>query len=186
MHAQHGPMLRGRVWKFGDNIDTDIITPGDTTHFGLGDADEIRALKEHAFRAIRPGFHTLVRPGDFLVAGKNFGLGSHREPANTALVALGFSAVIAESIARLFFRNSVAIGFHAIQLPGITGMVEEGDELELDFERCRLRNLTNGKAAAIEPYSELLRKIIAAGGILEVLKARIAADRAAGRFAADR
>jgi 3-isopropylmalate/(R)-2-methylmalate dehydratase small subunit len=104
-------------------------------------------------------------------------LGSHREPANTALVNLGFVAVIAESIARLFFRNSVEIGFHALQVPGITQMVEEGDELKIDMENWRLDNLTNGKQAAIEPYSDLVQRIIAAGGILEVLKARIETDR---------
>lgn len=176
-------VLLGRVWKFGDNIDTDVITPGDTTHFGLGDAEEIRILKENAFRAIRPNFHKLVLPGDILVAGRNFGVGSHREPANTALVSLGFSAVIAESIARLFFRNSVAIGFHAIQVPGITAMVEEGDELKIDLERWRLQNLTNGKEVVIEPYSELVQGIIDSGGILKVLRARIDADRKQGKFA---
>ncbi len=181
IHARTRVLL-GRVWKFGDNIDTDVITPGDTTHFGLGDAEEIRILKENAFRAIRPGLYKLVRPGDILVAGRNFGLGSHREPANTALVSMGFSAVIAESIARLFFRNSIAIGFHALQVPGITAMVEEGDELKIDFERWRLQNLTNGKEAPIEPYSELVQGIMESGGILEVLKARIEADRKRGKF----
>jgi 3-isopropylmalate/(R)-2-methylmalate dehydratase small subunit len=173
---KRGDLLRGRVWKFGDDVDTDVITPGDTTHFGLADAEEVRILKEHAFRALRPGLHKLVRPGDILVAGRNFGLGSHREPATTVLIALGFSAVIAESIARLFFRNSVAMGLHAIQLPGITQLVEESDELQIDFEGWRLQNLTNGRTAAIQPYSDLVKNIIAAGGILEVLKARIASD----------
>lgn len=183
IHAQRSRVLVGRVWKFGDNIDTDVITPADTTCFGLGDAEEIRILKENAFRSIRPGFYRLVRPGDILVAGRNFGLGSHREQANTALVSLGFSVVIAESIARIFFRNSVAIGFHAIQVPGITTMVEEGDELKVDLERWRLQNLTNGKETAIEPYSELVQRIIESGGIVEVLKARIEADRKQGKFA---
>jgi 3-isopropylmalate/(R)-2-methylmalate dehydratase small subunit len=173
-----GPVLRGRVWKLGDDIDTDVITPGDTTHFGLADAEEVRQLKEHAFRAVRPGLHQLVRPGDILVAGRNFGLGSHREPATTVLIELGFSALIAESIARLYFRNSVAMGFHAIQFPGITQLVEEGDELEVDLEHWQLRNLSSGKAAAMRPYSDLVKNIIVAGGIIEVLKARLAAERA--------
>jgi 3-isopropylmalate/(R)-2-methylmalate dehydratase small subunit len=169
-------VFTGRVWKFGDNIDTDLITPADTTSFGLGDEEERRILRENAFRSIRTAFHTQVRPGDILVAGQNFGLGSHREPANTALVSLGFVAVIAESVARLFFRNSVAIGFHALQVPGITGMVEEGDTLEVDMTTWTIRNLANGKTASIEPYSELVQRIIEAGGILRVLKARVEAD----------
>lgn len=175
-HTKPLTVFTGRVWKFGDNIDTDLITPADTTSFGLGDEEERRILRENAFRSIRPAFHTQVRPGDILVAGKNFGLGSHREPANTALVSLGFVAVIAESIARLFFRNSVAIGFHALQVPGITQMVEEGDELQVDMNTWTIRNLTNGKTAPIEPYSELIQRIIEAGGILRVLRARVEAD----------
>lgn len=175
-HPAPAPVLTGRVWKFGDNIDTDIITPADTISFGLGDAAERQQVLENAFRAVRPGFHALVKPGDILVAGRNFGLGSHREPANTALVNLGFAAVIAESIARLFFRNSVAIGFHALELPGITAMVEEGDELTIDLTAWTVRNLTSGKTARLEPYSELVQRIIQSGGILEVLKARVAAD----------
>ena len=177
-------VMTGRVWKFGDNIDTDIIAPGDTISFGLGDEEERRVVKENAFRAVRPAFYKQVRQGDILVAGRNFGLGSHREPANTVLVNLGFAAVIAESIARLFFRNAVAIGFHALEVPGITGMVEEGDELKIDVERGQLVNLTSGKEAAIEPYSELIRGIINAGGILEVLKARVESDRRQGKFRA--
>lgn len=176
-------VIKGKVWKFGDNIDTDIITPADTTSFGLGDAEEIQLLKENAFRSLHPAFYKRVKPGDFLVAGRNFGLGSHREQANTVLVTLGFAAVIAESIARLFFRNSVAIGFHALQVPGITTLVEEGDELRIDLERWRLQNLTNGKETAIEPYSDLVRQIIESGGIVEVLKARVEADRRQGKFA---
>src|SRR3954447_6790718 len=108
-------IIRGRVWVFGHNVDTDIIAPGDTISFGLGDAAEEEDVKRNAFRNVRPGLYKEIRQGDILVAGRNFGLGSHREPANKALVSLGFRAVIAESIARLFLRNSVAIGFHVFQ-----------------------------------------------------------------------
>lgn len=97
-HPKANRVIVGRVWKFGDNIDTDIIAPGDTISFGLSDEEERRIVMENAFRSLRPGLHKLVQPGDILVAGRNFGLGSHREPANTALVNLGFAAVIAESI----------------------------------------------------------------------------------------
>jgi 3-isopropylmalate dehydratase small subunit len=170
-------IYRGRVWLFGDNIDTDVITPADTTSFGLDDPEEHRILVENAFRAVRERFHTQVQPGDILVAGRNFGLGSHREPANRALQMLGFSVVIAESIARLFFRNAVAIGQHTLQVPGITQLVREGDELEVDLSSGRIRNLTNGAETTFAPYSPLVSDVIDAGGIIEVLKRRLAEEQ---------
>ena len=106
--------IRGRAWVFGDNIDTDIIAPGELISFGLGDAAEEDVIRKNAFRAVRPGLYKEVKVGDVLIAGRNFGLGSHREPANKALYTLGFRAVVAESMARLFFRNAVAIGIAAI------------------------------------------------------------------------
>jgi 3-isopropylmalate/(R)-2-methylmalate dehydratase small subunit len=159
--------VRGRAWVFGDNIDTDIIAPGNTISFGLGDSAEEDDVKRNAFKAVRPEFYKSVREGDILVAGRNFGLGSHREPANRALHTLGFRAVIVESIARLFFRNSVAIGFHVLEMPGITRLVAEGDELDVDFAEARLRNVTRGTTTPFEAYSPLVRRIIDHGGILE-------------------
>ncbi|MEO8752746.1 MAG: 3-isopropylmalate dehydratase small subunit [Casimicrobiaceae bacterium] len=170
--------IRGRAFVFGDNIDTDIIAPGNTISFGLGDALEDSDVKRNAFRAVRPDLYKTVREGDVLVAGRNFGLGSHREPANKALVSMGFRAVIAESVARLFFRNAVAIGFHVFQVPGILQFVREADELDIDIEGAQLRNVTQGTQLALEPYSPLIRRIIDHGGILEVMKSRLAAERA--------
>lgn len=172
--ANSSRILRGRVWKFGDNIDTDIIAPADTISFGLGDASEQRMVLEAAFRDVREKLYEHVQPGDILVAGRNFGLGSHREPANKVLVSLGFSAVLADSIARLFFRNSVAIGFHSFQVPGITAFVEEGETLEIDMMGWKVRNLDRGTELRIDPYSELVQTIIESGGIIEVMKQRIA------------
>ncbi|MBV7484626.1 3-isopropylmalate dehydratase [Bordetella sp. BOR01] len=171
--------IHGRAWVFGDNIDTDIIAPADTISFGLGDATEDTDVKVNAFRAIRPGFHKQVHAGDILVAGKNFGLGSHREPANKALVSLGFRAVIAESVARLFFRNAVAIGFYVFQVPGILDAVQEGDELDIDIEGSRLLNVTQNTGLALEQFSPLVRNIIDQGGILEALKSRLETSRKA-------
>src|SRR6187431_496723 len=164
--------IEGRAFVFGNNIDTDIIAPGNTISFGLGDALEQDDVKRHAFQAVRPDLYKEVKVGDILVAGRNFGLGSHREPANKALETLGFRAVIAESIARLFFRNSVAIGFHAFQVPGILGMVSDGDELTIDLTVPVLRNRTRGTEIPLEPYSPLIRRIIEEGGILEVMRSR--------------
>jgi 3-isopropylmalate/(R)-2-methylmalate dehydratase small subunit len=167
--------IRGRAWVFGDNIDTDIIAPGELISFGLGDAAEENEIRKNAFRAVRPGLYKDVKVGDVLIAGRNFGLGSHREPANKALYTLGFRAVIAESMARLFFRNAVAIGFHVFQVPGIRELVREGDELEIDPDGAMLRNVTRGTQQPLEPYSPLIRNIIEQGGILEVVKSRLAA-----------
>lgn len=167
--------IRGRAWVFGDNIDTDIIAPGELISFGLGDAAEENEIRKNAFRAVRPGLYKEVKVGDVLIAGRNFGLGSHREPANKALYSLGFRAVIAESMARLFFRNAVAIGFHVFQVPNIRELVREGDELEIDPDGAMLRNLTRKAQQPLEPYSPLIRNIIEQGGILEVVKSRLAA-----------
>lgn len=169
-------IIRGRTWVFGDNIDTDIIAPGETISFGLGDASEEEDVKRNAFRAVRTRFHEQVKPGDILIAGKNFGLGSHREPANRALVTLGFQAVLAESIARLFFRNAVAIGFHVFQVPGISKFVAEGETLEIDLAASVVRNVARGTELPIEPYSPLIRRIIDGGGIVELLKHRLATE----------
>ena len=167
--------IRGRAFVFGDNIDTDIIAPGELISFGLGDAAEEGEIRKNAFRAVRPGLYKEVQVGDVLIAGRNFGLGSHREPANKALHTHGFRAVVAESMARLFFRNAVAIGFHVFQVPGILQMVREGDQVEIDVDASVLRNVTRSTEHAIEPYSPLIRRIIDQGGILEVVKSRLAA-----------
>ena len=175
MNAKPLSRIRGRAWVFGDNIDTDIIAPGELISFGLGDAAEEDVIRKNAFRAVRPGLYKEVKVGDVLIAGRNFGLGSHREPANKALYTLGFRAVVAESMARLFFRNAVAIGFHVFQVPGIRDQVKEGDEVEIDVDAARLRNVTRSKEQPLEAYSPLIRRIIDQGGILEVVKSRLAA-----------
>lgn len=167
--------IRGRAFVFGDNIDTDIIAPGELISFGLGDTAEEEQIRTRAFGAVRPGLYKEVKVGDVLIAGRNFGLGSHREPANKALYSLGFRVVIAESMARLFFRNAVAIGFHVFQVPNIRELVKEGDEVEIDPDGARLRNITRGRELPLEPYSPLIRNIIEQGGILEVVKSRLAA-----------
>ncbi len=170
-------IIIGRVWKFGDNVDTDIITPADTTSFGMADAQEWKVVVENAFRAVRQEFHKSVRPGDILVAGRNFGLGSHREQANIALRHLGFAAVVAESVARIYFRNSIATGMPIFAVPGIVRLVEEGDELEIDMERWKVRNRTSGRELPMQPYSPIVQNILEGGGILEVLCQRILAER---------
>ncbi|HEX2546573.1 MAG TPA: hypothetical protein VHL79_16950 [Ramlibacter sp.] len=171
--------MRGRAWVFGDNIDTDIIAPAETISFGLGDKAEEDDVKRNAFRAVRPGLYKEVQQGDILVAGRNFGLGSHREPANRVLVSLGFSAVLCESVARLFFRNSVAIGFYVFEVPGIVAMAQQGDEIAIDLEESVVRNVTRGTSLPLQPFSPLVREIIDNGGIMAMLKKRLQAEAAA-------
>lgn len=172
-------ILRGRAWKFGDNVDTDVITPMDVYMSSvLGDANAQRIMKEGAFRNVRDEFYKVVKKGDIIVAGRNFGCGSHRESANVVLRLLGFSALVAKSISRIFWRNSIAIGFPSLQAPGVTRMVEEGDELEIDLRSWKLKNLSSGKEIPIQPYTELMQKILEGGGILKLLKQRVQAEKA--------
>ncbi len=164
----------GKVYKFGDNIDTDILAPGMTISFGCADENEIENVKLHAFEEVRKDFWKDVVPGSILVAGRNFGFGSHREQATTVIEYMGFSLIVADSVARLYQRNSLAIGFPVIEAPGVTDMVEEGDELTVDMERWEIRNLTNGKSMKIESLSEMAMKLIELSGIIELMKAELA------------
>lgn len=169
-------MIRGRVWKLGDDIDTNLLAPGQAPEtLGLTGAAARDHLVRACLSAIRPGLAELVRPGDILVAGRNFGQGSHRERANTALIEMGFAAVVAESLARIFFRNSVAFGAPAIECPGITALVEEGERLDIDLEAGRLRNLDRGGELTFAPPTPTVREILAAGGMIALLRQRLGA-----------
>lgn len=155
--------FKGRVWKFGDSVDTDIISPGGE-----------REGKERGvtMSALRPEFPISVEPGDILVAGKNFGCGSHRETANQVLHDVGISAVVAESFARIFFRVSVSLGYPVFIVPGITQMIEDGQVLEIDCEKGLARNVTTEETVKIMPYPSSIQEIFEAGGLLKLLKSR--------------
>jgi|BEDMetMinimDraft_2_1075160.scaffolds.fasta_scaffold05236_2 3-isopropylmalate/(R)-2-methylmalate dehydratase small subunit len=166
--------LMGRAVLVGDNIDTDVIAPAEYLLAAEAGPDGMETLKRHAFQAVFPNFHEAVRPGDILVAGKNFGLGSHREAANLVLRALGIQAIVAESIARIFFRNAIAIGMPAIALPGVTDAVGPGDELELDLATGRLTNRTRNVTLTFAPLAGPIPEILAAGGLLPLMRRRLA------------
>ena len=163
-------VIRGKVYKFGDNIDTDVITPAYTTVYGLSDEQEYENIKIHSFEQFRPDFYKEVAPGSILIAGKNFGCGSHREQASIIIGLLGFKAVLADSVARIFQRNSIAVGFPVFQAPGITDIAEESDELELDMANWKVTNLTTGKSMDLEPFSGTVLDILEQGGIIQLLK----------------
>lgn len=157
------PLVKGKVWKFGDNISTDYLQPG----FTRGETLEEQAT--FCMRAIRPEFAQEVQPGDVIVAGRNFGCGSSR-PAAQNLMTLGVSCVIAESFARLFFRSSVNLGFPFLYCPGVYDAFEEGNILQANFETGEVKNLSSGKILQANPLPEVAIKILGAGGVIELLK----------------
>jgi len=160
-------IVRGRVRKFGDNIDTDTITPGSLLHLGTEE------LAAHAFGPIVPGFAQSVREGDIIVGGSNFGCGSSREQATAVVKQLGIRYVVAESMARIYMRNCVALGLYPVLSRGVSGMFDEGTDIEIDFGKGEVRNPKTGKKAAFEPLSGGSFEIVNAGGILAMLKKRM-------------
>lgn len=161
-------VLRGKAWVFGDAIDTDRILPGAWLH--LTDPAEIAS---HCLEGVDPDFAGSAKPGDFIVAGKNFGCGSSREPATFSIKALGIGAVIARSFARIFLRNAIGIGLPVIVAPGVADEVSPGDELEVDLTAGRVSNLTTGVVHQGQEFPEFMRRIVAEGGIIPYAQRRV-------------
>jgi 3-isopropylmalate dehydratase small subunit len=157
-------IIQGRVRKFGDDIDTDTIAPGPSLHLPLEE------MKKHAFAPIRPDFHETVRAGDVIVAGKNFGCGSSREQATAVVREMGIRTIVCESMARIYFRNAIALGLYPILSKGVSHLFEEGDEVAIDLETGRIVNPVTGKASGFEPLSGTPKEIFDGGGIRPVLK----------------
>jgi 3-isopropylmalate dehydratase small subunit len=151
-------VLRGRVWKFGDSIETDAINP----YYRYPTMEE---LKLHTMEAYRPEFPKEVRPGDILVAGRNFGCGSSRP--GLVLREVGIVAIIAESVARLFLRNSIARAVPIFMAPGITAIVADGETLEVDYPAAVARNCASGRSVPLRKFPPLIEEIFAAGGLPE-------------------
>lgn len=164
--------LRGRVWIFGDNISTDLLMPGFAAMSNPDMSPEESA--RYCMYSNRPGWAEQVRPGDLIVAGKNFGCGSSR-PGSKILKTLGIGAVIAESVSRIFFRNSINLGFPIITCPGIHDAFEEGEELEVDLYAGTIKSLTTQKCLAGDPLPEGSppMEILKAGGLLPMLERQI-------------
>jgi len=158
--------LIGKAWKFGSNIDTDVIIPYKYKARTL-DPQELGA---HCMEGLDPEFPRKISKGDFIVAGENFGCGSSREQAPIAIKGCGISAVIAESFARIFFRNAINIGLPALECPGITEEVNEGDTLEVDLENTIITNLTNGKKLFCIKLPKFLMEMLKAGGLIGYYK----------------
>jgi len=160
--------LIGNVIKYEqDNIDTDVIIPG--TYLKIHDYNE---LATHAMEGLDPDFPSKVKDGDFIVAGKNFGCGSSREHAPIALSTCGIKAVIATSFARIFYRNSVDGAFLLpIEIDDETYQkISNSDQLEINIEKNEIKNITKNETYSMKPFSEIIAKIIAAGGIFKYKK----------------
>jgi 3-isopropylmalate/(R)-2-methylmalate dehydratase small subunit len=155
--------FQARVWKFGDNINTDLILP--IQAFYLKPEEQPR----YVFSANRPGWVDLVKPGDILVGGKNFGMGSSR-PAARSLKNLGIACLVAHSINGLFFRNSVNFAFPAMECPGVHEAFEEGDVAEVDFEAATVRNVTRDIRLEGRAMPPKLMDLVKAGGVYPLLE----------------
>ena len=163
-------LIRGRVWKFGDDVDTDVMAPWNTISLAW---EERRRAVLH----LRPEFAADVKPGDLIVAGRNWGCGSSREQAPENLKLLGLGGVLAESFGRIYFRNCVAIAFPNLACPGIHAACREGDEIEFELRSGLVRNLRTGAELRGTPYTPDMLAIVEAGGLLEVLRTRFGAAR---------
>jgi 3-isopropylmalate/(R)-2-methylmalate dehydratase small subunit len=155
--------ITGRVWKFGDNINTDLILPGRAMYFTAEEQAKC------VFEANRPGWLEEIGPGDIIIGGENFGTGSSR-PAARSLRNIGLGGMAAGSINGLFFRNSVNWGFPAMECPAVFDAFEEGETAEIDFAAGVVRNLTRGTEIVGRPVPEGLLKTMAAGGVFPLLE----------------
>lgn len=153
--------MRGTAYVFGDEVNTDVITPSD--YFG----ESLEIMAQHIFEPERPNFVEEIDPGDIVVAGEHFGSGSSRESAPAAIQEAGIGAVVAESFSRIFYRNSIAIGMPALTCSGITNGVSEGDKLEVILEESVVRNLTTGQEFQTEPVPDAIQAIFDMGGLIE-------------------
>lgn len=161
-------LLKGRSWKFGDDIDTDAIIPA--RYLNTSDPDE---LARHLMEDADKDFPCKVRQGDIITAGKNFGCGSSREHAPIAIKAAGIRAVIAKSFARIFYRNAFNIGLPIFESPEASEGIREGDAVEIDADTGIIKNLATGEKYNAKPIPPFMQELIKAGGLIEWTKKRI-------------
>jgi len=157
--------IRGKVWKFGDDINTDLIIAG-KYKLSITNLDE---LSKHAMEVVMPNFAEKVEQGDLIVAGRNFGCGSSREQAPLVLKHLGIAAVIAKSFARIFYRNAMNIGLPPVECSDVDN-IEAGDILEVDMTKGYVKNLSKGTLHSIKPVPPELWEILSEGGLVSYVK----------------
>lgn len=157
-----------KAWKVGNNIDTDLIIAARY----LNDASD-ENMKAHCMEDVIPDYANTIQPGDVLVAGSNFGCGSSREHAPISIKVAGTSCVIAESFARIFYRNAINIGLPIIESPEAAKAINQGDELDVNFEEGVIRNVTKDETYHFEKFPEFIQQIVAAGNLLNYVKAKV-------------
>lgn len=158
-------MAHGRAIKYGDNVDTDVIIPA--RYLNTSDPEE---LAKYCMKDLDPEFTQKVNRGDIMVAAKNFGCGSSREHAPIAIKASGISCVIAETFARIFYRNAINIGLPILECPEASRDIQDGDEVKVDFSTGEIRNLTRNKVYRSAPFPEFMQEIIAKNGLIGYIK----------------
>jgi len=164
--------LKGKVHKFGADVNTDVIIPA--RYLNVSDPGE---LAKHCMEGIDSEFATKVEPGDMIVATTNFGCGSSREHAPLAIKACGVSCIVARSFARIFFRNAINIGLPLLECPEAVNETEAGDILEVNLSRGEIRNISRGKTFIAKPYPEFMMGIINAGGLIEYTRSKLREKR---------
>ncbi len=165
--------IRGNAWKYGDNIDTDVIIPGRYCHI----VDPVE-LGKHALADLDPAFVGKMSPGDLIVAGTNFGCGSSREMAPIAIKAAGVSAVVAASFARIFFRNAINIGLPIFQSVEAAQAIAGGDELQVEAETGVIHNLTRGEQYQAAAFPDFIQDIVKLGGLKPYVEQKLRERRA--------
>ena len=160
-------MYTGKVFKYGDNVDTDVIIPARYLN-----APSPEELAKHCMEDIDPAFATTVQPGDIIVGGANFGCGSSREHAPISIRACGVACVIAASFARIFYRNSINIGFPILECPEAAAAIQNGDSISVDFDSGMIHDETTGQDFKAVAFPAFIKRIIEHDGLLPYLKAR--------------
>ncbi len=165
-------MLKGKVHKYGADVDTDAIVPG--RYLNLSTTEE---LAKHCMEDADPDFLKRVQPGDIMMATTNFGCGSSREHAPMAIKGSGISCVIAKNFARIFFRNAINIGLPLLECDEAVDKTDNGDTLEVDLSGGTIKNLTRGLTFAASPYPDFMAELITAGGLIEYTRRRLESRR---------
>ena len=158
-------LITGKIWKFGDDVDTDAIIPA--RYLNTSDPAE---LALHCMEDADPSFINKLVPGDIIVAGKNFGCGSSREHAPLAIKAAGVACVIAESFARIFYRNAINIGLPILESPEASQKMQEGAQVEVNLEKGEIRGLPGGESYSAVPFPPFMRELIAVGGLINYVR----------------
>jgi 3-isopropylmalate/(R)-2-methylmalate dehydratase small subunit len=164
-------IIKGRVWKFGNDINTDLMMPASARY---GKVPEGQA-KFSCLSAIRPEFSRNIKPGDIIICGKHCGAGSSR-PAPRLFMELKAGCIIADSFGPIFFRNAIAIGFPAIELPGVSKKFQDGEKAEIVLKKGIIRNLSSGDVIHFDPYPKIIQELFVLGGVKGLLKKQYKSD----------